>query len=122
MTIIEQLRPNFRRARKQHQCECCRLDIQPGTTYNYERLTPWTSGDAHCWGHWRLHVACAVEYYVGEVDWWDVDYTWPDGEFRESLLRRWGQYLRGLGIEPSEHPESDCPRRLERWRRGAAAA
>lgn len=100
-----------RRARKRHQCACCLEWIDPGTLYYFERLTPWTSGDAQCWGNFRAHIACIVEYH--ENDWWDGDGLWEDGEFRNSLVRREATHMRVLmpGILLSKHPRDECPRR-----------
>ena len=96
------------RARKAHTCDLCRLRIDAGRLYYYERLTPWTSGDAGCWCSWRTHLRCQHVFdIVGEPG--EACDAWEHREDMETMEQE-----RLTELMPCINLFGLCQRRLSR--------
>lgn len=63
------------KARREHQCELCKLPIKKGESYYKERITPWDHPDNEGYFTFKAHDKCSdVWFAIGD----DYDWRYPD--------------------------------------------
>jgi hypothetical protein len=77
--------PAERTARKRHKCTLCGEPITPGSTYIFERITPWDHSDNDSYFSYKAHHICN-EVWLEVCD--DYDCIFPDNaeEWKQELI------------------------------------